>query len=63
MEDPRIALVVDHPQRDLGGIVLTALALCARGATCHLVPANIAPREIWALAPDLVVLNYFRRSN
>ncbi len=63
MEDPRIALVVDHPQRDLGGLVLTALALCARGATCHLVPANIAPRELWALAPDLVVLNYFRRSN
>ncbi len=63
MEEPRIALVVDHPQRDLGGLVLTALALCARGATCHLVPANIAPREIWALAPDLVVLNYFRRSN
>lgn len=63
MEEPRIALLVDHPQRDLGGLVLTALALCARGATCHLVPANIAPRELWALAPDLAVLNYFRRSN
>lgn len=60
---PRIALLVDHPQRDLRGLVLTALELSRRGAVCHLVPANIAPREVWALAPDFLLLNYFRRSN
>jgi len=60
---PRIALLVDHPQRDLRGIVLTALELSRRGAICHLVPANIAAREVWALAPEFLVLNYFRRSN
>ncbi len=63
MTAPRIALLVDHPQRDLCGIVLTALELSRRGAVCHLVPANVAPREVWALAPDFLVLNYFRRSN
>ncbi len=63
MTAPRIALLVDHPQRDLRGVVLTALELSRRGAVCHLVPANIAPREVWALAPNFLVLNYFRRSN
>jgi surface carbohydrate biosynthesis protein len=58
-----IALLVDHPDRDLPGLVLTATELCRRGLVCHLVPANLAWREIWALAPDLVVFNYFRRSN
>ena len=44
-------------------MVLTALELSRRGAVCHLVPANIAAREVWALAPDFLLLNYFRRSN
>src|SRR5919109_2119886 len=59
----RIALVVDHPRRDLAGIVLTAFELCQQGLICHLVPLNLQHREIWSLAPDLVVLNYLRRSN
>jgi surface carbohydrate biosynthesis protein len=63
MSTPRIALIVDHPQRDLAGLVLTAMELCQRGAVCHLVSLNLQEREIWALAPDLVVLNYFRRCN
>lgn len=60
---PRVAFVVDHPQRDLGGIVLTAFEMCQRGATCHLVPLNVQHREIWSLAPRMVVLNYLRRNN
>jgi len=63
MKNPRIALIVDHPQRDLAGIVLTALDLCHRGATCYLVPHNLESREIWALAPDFVLLNFFRPGN
>lgn len=63
MNKPRIALIVDHPQRDLAGLVLTAAELCQRGATCHLVSLNLKDREIWALAPDFVLLNFFRRSN
>jgi surface carbohydrate biosynthesis protein len=60
---PTIALLVDHPERDLPGLVLTAVELCRRGATCHLVPANLAWKEIWALVPDFTLFNYFRRSN
>jgi surface carbohydrate biosynthesis protein len=60
---PRVALVVDHPERDLAGIVLTALDLAQRGVVCHLVPLNLQEREIWALAPDFVLFNYLRRSN
>jgi surface carbohydrate biosynthesis protein len=60
---PRIALVVDHPERDLPGLVLTAVELCRRGAVCHLVPANLAWKEVWSLGPDFTLFNYFRRSN
>lgn len=58
---PRIALVVDHPRRDLAGIVLAAHELCQRGAVCYLVPLNLQSSELWALAPDVVVLNFMRR--
>jgi surface carbohydrate biosynthesis protein len=57
----RIAIVVDHPLRDLAGLVLVAVELCQRGAVCHLVPLNIEEAEIWALRPDFVLLNYLRR--
>jgi surface carbohydrate biosynthesis protein len=59
----RVALVVDHPDRDLAGLVLVALELARRGVACHLVPMNLQAREIWALAPDLVLFNYLRASN
>jgi surface carbohydrate biosynthesis protein len=58
---PRIALTVNHPQRDLAGVVLTARALCRQGATCFITPANLQEWELWALAPDFVVLHYARR--
>jgi len=60
---PRVALIVDHPQRDLAGVVLTAFELCQRGVTCYLVPLNLQERETWALAPDFVLLNYARIGN
>lgn len=59
----RIALVVDHPQRDLPGLLLVAFELCRRGAVCHLIPLNLQEREIPALAPDFVLLNYVRMFN
>ena len=60
---PRVAIVVDHPQRDLAGIVLTAIELARRGVVCRLVPLNLQEREIWAFEPDLVLFNFLRRSN
>lgn len=63
----RIALIVDHPLRDLPGLVLVALKLCRPGVVCYLVPHNLLFRnggkEFWALAPDLVLLNYVRNNN
>lgn len=59
----RIALVVDHPQRDLPGLLLVAFELCRRGAVCHLIPLNLQEQEIPALAPDFVLLNYVRMFN
>lgn len=60
LKQPRVALIVDHPSRDLAGLVLTAMELCRRGVTCHLVPLNLMHDQLWTLAPDLVVLNYAR---
>jgi surface carbohydrate biosynthesis protein len=57
---PRIALLVATPLRDLAGLVLTAQALCRRGATCYLVPQVNGFAEIWALAPDFVLVPAFR---
>lgn len=63
LQQPQVALIVDHPSRDLGGLVLTAMELCRRGVTCHLVPLNLMHDQLWTLAPDLVVLNYARPSH
>jgi surface carbohydrate biosynthesis protein len=60
-DGPRVALIVDHPQRDLAGLTLTAVELCQHGFTCHFVPLNLQDRELFALAPDFVVLNFLRR--
>lgn len=60
---PHVAFVVDHPARDLGGLVLTAATLAQDGVVCHLVPLNLVQGQLWALAPDLVVLNYARPGN
>lgn len=42
-------------------MVLIAHELCRSGVVCHLVPLNLQESEIWALRPDLVMLNFLRR--
>ena len=59
----RVALLVDNPHRDLPSLVLLALRLCQDEAICFLVPMNLRNRELWALAPDFVLLNYLRSIN
>lgn len=56
----RVALIVDHPRRDLPGLVLVARELCRRGVICHLVPLNRQGVELFSLAPDFVLLNFVR---
>lgn len=60
MKKPRIALFVANHTRDLPGMVLTAWELSRRGATCYLIPYRKGRDEIWALAPDFVLLPVIR---
>jgi surface carbohydrate biosynthesis protein len=57
---PRILLLAGNLVRDLAGIVLTALELTRRGATCYVAPYRGSRAEAWALAPDFVLLPVFR---
>ena len=59
----RVALVVDNPFRDLPGLTLVARYLVKRGATVYLVPMNLQQWELFALAPDYVLVNYCRKNN
>ena len=59
----KVALIVESPHRDIPGIVLIAHRLCQAGITCYLVPFPTRWEEIWALAPDLVLLSNLHRSN
>jgi surface carbohydrate biosynthesis protein len=57
-----VAIVVDHPQRDLVGVVLVAQRLCDVGIDVYLVPLNLVVPEVFSLLPDFVLLNYLRPS-
>lgn len=57
-----MALVVDHPHRDLPGLVLVAWRLAQTEIDVFLVPLNLQD-EIWHLAPDFVLLPYLRTNN
>lgn len=57
----KAALVVDHPMRDLPGLVLVARDLAVRGVEVILVPYNLASTELPAVCPDVVLLPHLRR--
>ena len=59
---PRITLVVDHPLRDLPGMVLLATHLARCGAVCYLTPLNLCEREVRHQVPDFVLVNYYRKN-
>lgn len=59
---PLIALVVDHPLRDLPGLVLLAHRLAGLGADVCLIPLNLLMAETFALAPDFLLMNNLRRT-
>jgi surface carbohydrate biosynthesis protein len=60
---PRVALIVDHPARDLGGLAWIAVELARRGVEALLIPMQFQESDLLAAAPDLVVVNYLRRPN
>lgn len=59
----RIALILDHPKRDLDGLVLVALHLLQRGASVLLTPMYEQGYDLPLLAPRAVLVNYARRNN
>jgi surface carbohydrate biosynthesis protein len=63
MEPLRIALIVDHPLRDLPGLTLIGQKLANAGAKVFLVPMFVQEREVFTLRPDFVLFNYFRGNN
>lgn len=58
----RACLVVDHPLRDLDGLVLVGAELAARGWRVDLVPMY-HKHEVFLLAPDVLLINYVRFAN
>ena len=56
----KVALILDHPRRDLGGLCLLSMELVRRGHSVYLVPMYLND-EVLSIIPDLVVLNYLRR--
>lgn len=61
--NPKVAIVVDNPRRDLRGMALLAYQFAKRGATCFVVPMYQQGYDVPLIAPDLIVLNYARESN
>ena len=57
-----VALIVDHPLRDLDGMVLTAGMLATRGHEVFLVPMY-ERHEVFLLRPTMVLVNYVRFAN
>ena len=59
----KVCLIVDHPDRDGLGILLTGMELAARGYEVYMVPFNICTLELPRIGPDFVLLNYVRINN
>ncbi len=59
----RIGLIVDHPKRDLGGAVLLANALAARGVESALIPLYDQAIDVPLLDLDGLVVNFARPVN
>lgn len=59
----RVGLVVDHPRRDLEGLVHLARALQSRGLQPALIPMYQQGIDQALLALDAIVVNYFRPNN
>lgn len=58
----RVCLIVDHPLRDLEGLVLLTTELLDHNVEVFLVPMYQRHEVFW-LQPDLVVVNYVRFAN
>lgn len=59
----KIAIIVDNPKRDIGGMSLLAYHLAKYDIEVYLIPMYEQVLHILAINPDLVLLNYCRPAN
>jgi len=59
----KICILVDNPLRDLDGVGLLAWHLACQDVEVHLVPLYNQAFDVFALAPDAVIVNYVRTNN
>ena len=62
MKKKSVALIVDNPLRDLDGMSFLSWKFASEGYNTYLVPMY-QYHEVYVLKPDLVILNYIRKSN
>ncbi|HKY94910.1 MAG TPA: surface carbohydrate biosynthesis protein [Kiloniellales bacterium] len=60
---PRIGLVLDHPQRDMTGLLLVALELSRAGASVVILPSYLSWLGAAMTGVDAVMFNFARRGN
>lgn len=58
-----IGIILDHPKRDLAGVVMIAHALAVRGHTTSIVPLYDQAVDIPLLGLDALIVNYARPAN
>ncbi len=59
----KIGLVVDHPKRDLDGIIRVACALLEKGACVYIIPLYYQGIDVPLLDLDVILINYARPIN
>ena len=59
----KVGVVLDHPKRDLAGIVMIAHALVARGCTATIIPQYDQATDVPLLGLDAIIVNYARPAN
>jgi surface carbohydrate biosynthesis protein len=59
----KVCLIVDNPLRDLEGLTLLAWHLVRKDIETYLVPMYTQISDIYAIKPDLILMNYVRPNN
>ena len=59
----RIGIIVDHPKRDLDGIIMLSHELTSRGHTAFIIPNYEQATDIPLLDLDIIVVNFARPAN
>lgn len=58
-----IGIILDHPKRDLAGVVMIAYALAARGHSTSIIPLYDQAVDVPLLGLDAIIVNYARPAN